>query len=175
VAFDDEAVAEFFDEQVDQGRRPAQFARIWLHTHPGKCPEPSCTDEDTFARVFGPTDWAVMFILARGGQTYARLEFHVGPGGGLLLPVEVDYTRPFPATDQAAWHEEYVASVREELPPLLIFGESRLEPSLGHVGLRDVSTDELAFWNEPLPEKDDRDVFGPFPDDDEGGFLDDDF
>ena len=26
-------------------------------------------------------DWAVMFILARGGQTYARLEFHVGPGG----------------------------------------------------------------------------------------------
>ena len=39
------------------------------------------TDEETFARVFGRTDWAVMFILARQGQSYARLRFHVGPGG----------------------------------------------------------------------------------------------
>ena len=32
--FDDAAVADFFDEQVDLGRRPEQVARIWLHTHP---------------------------------------------------------------------------------------------------------------------------------------------
>ena len=58
-----------------------QFGRIWVHTHPGNCPQPSSVDEETFARVFGRTDWAVMFILARGGQSYARLRFHVGPGG----------------------------------------------------------------------------------------------
>jgi len=28
VAFDDEAIADYFDEQVDLGRRPEQFARL---------------------------------------------------------------------------------------------------------------------------------------------------
>jgi proteasome lid subunit RPN8/RPN11 len=41
VSFDDEAVADFFDAQGDAGRRPDQFARIWLHTHPGESPQPS--------------------------------------------------------------------------------------------------------------------------------------
>ena len=31
VKFDDEAVSKFFDEQVDLGRKPEQFARLWLH------------------------------------------------------------------------------------------------------------------------------------------------
>ena len=87
VAFDDASVADFYDQQVDSGLAPQQFGRIWIHTHPGKCPEPSHTDEATFARAFGSTDWSVMFILAKGGATYARLKFTVGPGGSLLLPV----------------------------------------------------------------------------------------
>jgi len=111
VAFDDQAVADFFDRQVDQGRRPEQFARAWVHTHPGNSPQPSQTDDETFARVFGRTQWALMFILARGGQSYARLRFHVGPGGELDLPVRVDYSRPFAASDQKAWEEEYRAAV----------------------------------------------------------------
>src|SRR5215212_3827352 len=53
VEFDDEAVANFFDDQVDAGRRPEEFARLWMHTHPGNSPEPSGTDEATFTRVFG--------------------------------------------------------------------------------------------------------------------------
>ena len=53
VSFDDEAVADLFETQVDAGCRPEQFARIWLHTHPGGSPEPSATDEETFrARRF---------------------------------------------------------------------------------------------------------------------------
>ena len=32
VSFDDEAVADFFDAQVDAGRRPEQFARTWCHS-----------------------------------------------------------------------------------------------------------------------------------------------
>jgi hypothetical protein len=114
VAFDDAAVADYFDQQVDLGLRPAQFARVWLHTHPGRSPAPSGTDEETFARVFGRTDWAVMFILARGGQTYCRLRFNLGPGAELAIPVSVDYSRPFPASDQDAWADQYAANVREE-------------------------------------------------------------
>jgi len=119
VAFDDATVADFFDRQVDQGMRPERFARIWVHTHPGMGPRPSGTDEETFWRVFGKTDWAVMFILARECQTYTRLSFHVGPGGSLVIPVEVDYGRPFAASSEGAWEEEYLANVRVDSPPLI--------------------------------------------------------
>lgn len=115
VAFEDEAVADFFDRQVDEGRRPEEFARIWVHTHPGSSPDPSSTDEATFARVFGSSQWAVMFILAKGGQTYARLRYNVGPGADITLPVELDFSRPFDGSNEEAWHEEYLAKVR--VPP----------------------------------------------------------
>ena len=118
VEFDDAAVADFFDVQVDAGRRPEQFARIWLHTHPGDCPRPSSTDEDTFDRVFGRVDWAVMFILAAGGQTYCRLRFNVGPGGALETASTVDWLRPFGPSDFDAWRREYEACV-VPLPELL--------------------------------------------------------
>ncbi|MEQ8835429.1 MAG: Mov34/MPN/PAD-1 family protein, partial [Lacipirellulaceae bacterium] len=78
VEFKDTAVADFYDSQVDRGRTPEQFARIWIHTHPGDSPRPSGTDEETFARVFGSCNWAVMFILAQKGASYARLQFGVG-------------------------------------------------------------------------------------------------
>ncbi len=91
VEFDDAAVADHFDDAVDAGLTPARFARIWCHTHPGESPEPSTTDEHTFARVFGACDWSVMFILSRTGRTYARLGFSAGPGGSVLLPVGVDW------------------------------------------------------------------------------------
>ncbi len=112
VAFDDQAVTEFFDQQVDLGRRPNEFARIWIHTHPGNSAEPSLTDEETLARVFGATDWAVMFILACGGQTYCRLEFHVGPGAAVELASQVDYRQPFAASDHRSWLAEYQARVQ---------------------------------------------------------------
>jgi proteasome lid subunit RPN8/RPN11 len=47
VKFDDAAVADFFDTQVDLGRKPEEFARVWLHTHPGDSPEPSAIDEES--------------------------------------------------------------------------------------------------------------------------------
>jgi proteasome lid subunit RPN8/RPN11 len=99
VAFDDASVADFFDHEVDAGRQPQEFARLWIHTHPGNSAQPSSTDKATFARVFGSADWALMFILARGGQTYARLRFNAGPGGELLLPVDVDYSQPFAGSE----------------------------------------------------------------------------
>jgi len=35
---------------------------------------------------FSPTAWAVMFILACEGQSYARLRFNVGPCGEIRNP-----------------------------------------------------------------------------------------
>lgn len=120
VAFDDESVADFFEDQVAAGRSPEQFVRIWIHTHPGDCPNPSSVDEETFARVFGGCDWAVMFILARGGATYARLRFNAGPGGAMEIPVEVDFHQPFAGSDHRAWEDTYQQQVHvQEAYPLI--------------------------------------------------------
>jgi proteasome lid subunit RPN8/RPN11 len=124
VKFDDQAVADHIDDYVDQGYAMEQIARIWVHTHPGNSASPSCTDEETFARCFGSTDWAIMFILAQGGETYARMALNTGPGGSLLLPVEIDFSRPFRGSEETEWEEEYISSVYEDC----IF-EPRLERS----------------------------------------------
>ncbi len=122
VVFDDVAVADFFDEQVDLGRYPEEFSRIWLHTHPGGSAQPSHTDEETFLRCFGRTDWAVMFILARQGETYTRLRFNVGPGGALCVQAQVDFAAPFDGSAHGSWETEYQQNVFPEIanpqPPL---------------------------------------------------------
>lgn len=115
VSFDDSSVADFFENQVEQKRKPEQFARIWLHTHPGDSPNPSMTDEETFDRVFGTCDWSVMFILAQDGSSYARLHFKAGPGGDLKIPVYVDYGCQFDGSDFKSWTEQYKADVTKEV------------------------------------------------------------
>jgi len=116
VGFDDEAVADLFDQMVDAGIPPERFARVWLHTHPGASVEPSGTDEETFHRVFGGCDWAVMAILGRTGNTFARLTFNSGPGGSLNLPVHVDWsdwpsTAHMLAEQVTVWEQQYVERV----------------------------------------------------------------
>jgi proteasome lid subunit RPN8/RPN11 len=125
VAFDDSAVADFFDDQVDAGRKPEQFSRIWMHTHPGESAEPSHVDEETFERVFGSCDWAVMFILARGGATYCRLRFRGGPGGQFEIRTEIAFGRNFSGTDFEAWTGEYATTVKPA-PQLAPRREGRL-------------------------------------------------
>lgn len=144
VAFCDDAVADFFDQQVDAGRKPEQFARIWVHTHPGDCPRPSLVDEETFARVFGRSDWTVMFILARGGRSYARLRFNTGPGAEFELPVEIDYVRPFPGCQVEDWEQEYLAYVHPELQVRTASRSMILDHS-SHFG-GEFTTDELDPW-----------------------------
>ena len=107
VAFEDHAVADFFEDQIDCGYRPEQFGRIWIHTHPGDSPQPSSVDVETFDRVFGNCDWAVMFIIAKGGKTYAELYWRHGGPAALRMHVDVDYSHPFASSDQQAWDAEY--------------------------------------------------------------------
>jgi hypothetical protein len=122
VAFDDGAVADFFDEQIDQGRSPEHFARIWIHTHPGDSAEPSGVDERTFEESFGRCDWAIMFILAKGGDTTCRLRLAANAGGARLavdrmLKVRVDWesldTCPGLALVED-WWEQYDSLVEEQ-------------------------------------------------------------
>ena len=148
VRFDDDAVGEYFDRCVDQGLHPKRFGRIWLHTHPGASATPSGMDEATFARVFGSCDWAVMFILARTGETYARLAFSAGPGGRMQLPVQVDWTA-WPealsgvegalARHLQQWHEEFSASI-QLLPSILPQRRGAIEEAKALAG------DDDTFW-----------------------------
>ena len=138
VAFDDDAVADFFDQQVDAGLTPQRFARIWLHTHPGSSPYPSGQDEETFSRVFGSCDWAVMFILAREGKSYARLRFNIGPGGQSEIPVQTDFDLPFTGSDHDKWLEEYKANVKVEVfTPGLTSGVSLIDDEWPAISAQD--------------------------------------
>ena len=112
TAFDDDAVADYIDEQIDLGRTPEQCCRHWLHTHPGDCPQPSVTDEETFADAFSAPDWSSMFIIAKGGRTYSRLKFNTGPGLTKRLRVEIDYSVAFEESDEDLWQAQYEAAVR---------------------------------------------------------------
>ncbi len=144
VVFDDAAVAEFFDEQNDAARKPEQFGRIWIHTHPGQSPEPSPVDEETFARVFGPCDWAVMFILAREGADYCRLRFRAGPGGEWVIPVGIDFQGRFAGSNRDAWAAEYEATVCQ--PEVRLTGLPSAQIGANSAALTE--TDDLfdSFW-----------------------------
>ncbi len=133
VELEDSAVADFFDGQVDQGRQPEEFARVWIHTHPGSSAQPSTTDEETFSRVFGGADWAVMFILARDGQAYARLRYHMGPGAEIELAVEIDYSLSFAGSEHELWQAEYERCVRRKVQPVV---GKRSQPLLNSEGRR---------------------------------------
>jgi hypothetical protein len=121
VGFDDDAVADHFDACADAGLPPDRCGRVWVHTHPGDSALPSGTDEETFARVFGRCDWAVMLIVSRTGRTYARLSFPAGPGGSVMLTVSVDWSAwPQLVCDGdipwerrvEGWMEEFHANIR---------------------------------------------------------------
>jgi len=132
VAFDDTAVAELFDGMADDGVPPQRFARIWLHTHPGASVTPSGVDEETFDRVFGRCDWAVMGILGKTGRVSARLRFAAGPGGALEIPCDVDWslwpeyaTSRHLADDVDLWLTEFA----ELVEPIRPFAASALSDS----------------------------------------------
>jgi proteasome lid subunit RPN8/RPN11 len=114
VSFDDESVADFFEDQVADGLSPEQFARVWIHTHPGASAQPSHTDEETFERVFGKANWAVMAILACGGESFARLRLNGGLEQGMLLNSEVDFAESFTGAQFAEWEDEYFDNVVEQ-------------------------------------------------------------
>jgi len=150
ISFDDNSVADFFDDQTDVGRVPEQFARIWLHSHPGDSPEPSMTDESTFERVFGSCNWSVMAIVAQNGSTYARLRFNIGPGGDIKIPVSVDYGAEFNAAQFDEWKAQYLANVVED-NVFSLTGKSKKSPDAEpeEIGIFGNDSFSSTFCNSP--------------------------
>ena len=107
VEFDDDALADYSLSGVEQGMRPEQYFRIWIHTHPGSSPNPSSTDETTFRECLGPMDWAIMFIVDRSHNCYCRLRFNAGPGYSTEIGVCVDWSCHAPTGTVEEWEEEY--------------------------------------------------------------------
>ena len=148
VEFNDESVADFFDQQVDAGRQPEQFARIWIHAHPGASPSPSGTDEDTFDRCFGGVDWAVMHIIADEGNTYTRARFNVGPGTDKRLRSRTTFDYGFPAADHEAWFTEYCENVTNDDS----FSSTQLQHPIDSVDWWDQESTAIDRWSTNLAE-----------------------
>jgi len=112
VSLDGAGVADYFDQQVDLGRQPRDFARIWFHTHPGPCARPSQTDRVTFEQALGHPAEVVMLILARCGRTFAQVRSH-----GELWPlrVTVDFRRDFRGSNFPEWEQAYRRYVKVEI------------------------------------------------------------
>ena len=90
-----------------------------------------------------------MLIVAKGGQTFARLQFNVGPGGSLQIPVDTDFSLPFPGADHSSWDKEYFETVQAE--PEWFHGDG---------------FDDLGFWDDDATDslvgRGFSDVFGAF-------------
>lgn len=116
---DDGAIGMAMEWAVDQGIDPARVRNVWLHTHPGDSARPSGTDEETFRDAYAGCRYAVMAILARGGDRYARVRYEVGGSYELdvrvlwhLLPGQAGKIADGLALE---WPEEY-KRVRERPP-----------------------------------------------------------
>jgi len=109
VSLDSAGVADYFDHQVDLGRQPREFARIWFHTHPGPCARPSLTDRTTFGQAFGCTAEAVMLIIARCGRIFAQVRSH---DEHWPLRVSVDFRREFRGSSFLEWEHAYRRCVK---------------------------------------------------------------
>ena len=153
----EEAIADFFDAMVDRGLAPRQFARVWVHTHPASSATPSTTDEQTFEQVFADPDWAVMFILARGGQITCRLRMSGVVTITDKLPVDLAWDVPFPASNAEAWQKEYEANISEKKPGPLIAARSRGE-SVSRTKSQDTAQGDrdADLWGDPLDPADDE-------------------
>ena len=88
--------------------------------------------------MFGKCDWAVMFILSRTGETFARLELHVGPGASVQVPIAVDWAAWSAVVNDptfslairfAEWQKEFAGNIQAMPEPLSVFPLLPFEPS----------------------------------------------
>jgi len=120
IDFDKQDMADFMEKMTDKGLSPWMHQNIFWHTHPGNCAKPSGTDEQNFDKAFSHPHWAIFFILAKQGDTYARLRYNVGPGTEVLLDYCVDYSIPFVGSNHQEWDKEYKDKVTKTKPIIII-------------------------------------------------------
>jgi len=98
--------------------------RVWFHTHPSGCAaNPSGTDNNTFAEVFGSAPFAVMLIHSKDGSWGATLRVGNASIGvkTKIASVEVDWAAvpDMPAFDPAGMIEAVKASVKHHAPAFI--------------------------------------------------------
>ena len=77
-----------------------------------------------------------MLIVAQNDKTYAELSFNIGPGGQVLIPVEIDYAQDFGPSNQELWDAEYAANVESvEWPRRLPCEEEAVRSELSDYAL----------------------------------------
>ena len=152
IKLDDVSVSDFFVDQTNLGRQPCQYSRVWLHTHPGSSASPSGTDISTLNEVFGDTDFSVMAILALGGATYARIRFNGALNLEFEIPIKIDYSLPFPASNKEAWDLEYTANVSAEAYTVRTY--ETYKPSTDNWHRRDWKEDYKKYNLKDLHEED---------------------
>lgn len=125
MKFDPIAISDHMARQfVRHKRQPNNCMRVWIHTHPGgMSAQPSGVDVDTFHTEL-KNDWMVMAILAKNGDTFARIAYNKGPAIECDIPVLVDnaaflsgdYEANFQALlgQQEVWKADYEACVTKE-------------------------------------------------------------
>jgi hypothetical protein len=72
----------------------------------------------------------------------------------MLLPVEIDYGRPFTGSDYGVWEEEYLANVREPEPLLVERQPNSLMPEQKLSGLFGHQRNTTPFFDEFAPASD---------------------
>lgn len=113
---DDDGVADFFDAMLERGLTHEQFSRIWIHTHPGSCSNPSQMDEETFEEQFANSNWAVMVILSKSGSWYCRYKMNKGPVDAIELPVRwyPSHRTGWLPDEEDQFHEKLESDVRRK-------------------------------------------------------------
>jgi len=114
--------ADYQVKLYEEGIEPWQGS-CWLHTHPEGLDGPSRTDEETMEQSFGGWNFAMMLILTKDGQFYARVDFdHEFPTGakgrlGLEGQVRIAWEevpeRPVDQSLLEQWEREFKERVGE--------------------------------------------------------------
>lgn len=154
VEFDPDDLNAHMIRCLERGIEPNRCMRVWIHTHPGNSAGPSGVDEKCFKEEFANPDWAIMFILARGGNCTCRLKVNNGAFTMTKeLKVEVEAAPP-PVYPE--WDAEYTEN----------WSEMRYQNTLnmsfpqGQAGLgewrRDYTTGEWGYSNKAELEAQDK-------------------
>lgn len=108
VELDDEALAEYVEDQVALGRHPSECLRIWIHTHPSKSTTPSNTDWEMFKEKFTECDWSLMAIMGSDGDTSEGHLWITYPDCGFItLPsIEIEWSLPITEANPEDWAKE---------------------------------------------------------------------
>jgi proteasome lid subunit RPN8/RPN11 len=114
---DENALERYFEEQEEKGLPISSFFRIWIHTHPNMTPSPSSVDEENFKDMFSTCTWAIMVIVGKDEEVYARLQLNKVDVVGKFetkLNVEIDWDSLYSELKES-WQAELKENIKKKV------------------------------------------------------------